>query len=115
MTNLNRTLAFLGGCMMVRAAWAYAAYRLPAHQVWWLGFPAVVIGIGFWVLFLFHLRPTGREVNYEPIWWTHLRPIHGTLYLVFAYLAWTRSKYAYVPLTIDVVFGFLAFLVHRLT
>lgn len=111
--SINRTAAFLGGCLLVRATWAYAAYRLPAHQVWWLGFPALVIGLGFWILFLFHLRPTGREVNNERIWWTNLRPIHGTLYLVFAWMAFTRNNRAYLPLTIDVVFGLMAFVAHR--
>jgi hypothetical protein len=74
-----------------------------------MALPAAVFGVTFILLNLFHLRQTGREVNYERIWWDPIRPIHGILYLTFAYLAWTRNPFAYVPLLIDVLFGFAAF------
>jgi hypothetical protein len=107
---MNRIALFLGGCMVVRLSFVYLAYTLPPHWVQWMSIPAALFGLSFILLNLFHLRQTGREVNYERIWWDPIRPVHGMFYLTFAYLAWTLHPQAYVPLAIDIVFGFLAFI-----
>lgn len=112
---MNRILAFLFGCMIVRFAWAFAAYRFSTDIVWWMTWPALVIGLGMWIIFLFDLRPTGAEVNHERIWWNHLRPLHGTLYLAFALLAFTRSVHAHKLLFADAILGFLAFTVFHVS
>lgn len=107
---MNRIALFLGGCMVVRTLFVVLAYTMPALWVrQWMAFPAVVIGLSFFVLYLFGWRQTGREVNYERIWWDPIRPVHGALYLTFAYLAWTLHPQAYLVLGIDVIFGLLAF------
>lgn len=106
---MNRIVLFLGGCMVVRAALAFAAYRLPLPYVFWMAFPALLMATGFLVLFLFHLRPTGREVNYERIWWDRLRPVHAALYFAFAIFALQRKRIAYLFLLADWILGLLAF------
>jgi hypothetical protein len=53
------------------------------------------------------------EVFGEKIWWNDLRPIHGTLYLLFAYYAIRGSKYAWTILLVDVLFGLIAFFIHH--
>ena len=96
--------------MIVRLGFVVLAYTQPAAWVRrWMALPAVIIGLSFIVLNVFHLRQTGREVNYERIWWDPIRPVHGLLYLTFAYLAWTLHAQAYIPLAVDALFGLLAF------
>jgi hypothetical protein len=106
---MNRIVLFLGGCMVVRAAFALLAYKLPTQYLFWMAFPALTIAIGFLVLFLFRLRPTGREVNYERIWWDRLRPVHAMLYFGFAILALQHNRSAYLFLVADWILGLVAF------
>ena len=111
---MNRIALFLGVCIVLRSVLAYAAYRLPSTTVYYMAFPALVIGASMILLFLTGWRKTGVEVNNERIWWNPIRPVHGMLYLAFAYLALMQHPLAYVPLVIDVVFGLTAFTVFHL-
>jgi hypothetical protein len=56
------------------------------------------------------LRKTGTEVFGEKIWWNDIRPVHGLLYLLFAYLAINKNKNAWLILLFDVLFGLSMFL-----
>ena len=95
--------------MTVRAALAFLAYKLPDDYLFWLGILALMIATGFLVLFLFQLRPTGREVNYERIWWDQLRPVHAMLYFGFGILALQHNRSAYLFLVADWILGLVAF------
>ena len=46
-------------------------------------------------------------------WWSKLRIIHACLYLTAAILAFNESKFVWIPLTIDVIFGLISFLVYH--
>lgn len=107
---MNRIVAFLLGCVPVRAFFIYIAYAYPSYA-YYLAFPAIAIGLAFIILRVANLRQTGFEVNHERIWWNNLRPVHGLLYLTFAYLALQKNPLAYVALVIDLVFGVFAFTV----
>ena len=67
----------------------------------------------FYILFI-GKRDTGREVFGEKIWWNSLRPIHMILWALFAYLAITGSRNAWIVLLIDTMFGLASFLIHHL-
>lgn len=111
MNNLyKRYFLFLVGCIGVRSLFVLGAKKLNKKYLPYASVPALAIAIGFLYVYFTGSRKTGREVFGEKIWWNDLRPIHATLYLVFAYLAFIQSSYAYVPLLIDVVLGLLAFL-----
>ena len=56
---------------------------------------------------------TGGEVFGSKIWWNDLRPIHASLYILFALLALKKNKYSWVPLLVDVTFGLLVFINHH--
>lgn len=107
---MNRIVAFWLGCVPARALYAYLAYRWTPNLTFYLAFPAILMGLSFIILRVANLRQTGFEVNYERIWWNNLRPIHGILYLIFAYLALQKNAFAYIPLVIDLCFGIVAFL-----
>jgi hypothetical protein len=69
--------------------------------------------VGFWYIYLTGARKTGAEVMGERIWWNHLRPLHGTLYAVFAVLALFEYKHAWIVLLVDVLLGASAFAYHH--
>jgi len=63
------------------------------------------VGISFWVLYLFQLRMVAPESSTGRVWWNNKRPFHGTLYLIFAYLYYTKNDSAFYVLFLDVLLG----------
>ena len=109
----KRFILFLGGCMVVRLLFTYAAYRVSVDNLRYLGYLALVPVIGWlWIMFV-SPRDTGDEVFGEKIWWKSLRPIHMVLYLLFSILAISGNKNAWVVLLVDTLFGLGAFLRHH--
>lgn len=104
---------FLFGCIVVRIILVILALKLNEKYLPIMGYIALILGLGFYIIYFFKLRETGPEVFGDVIWWNHLRLLHGTLYLIFSYMAITKNKNAYIPLLIDVTVGFLAFIDHH--
>ena len=114
MKNITkRILLFLFGCIVVRSLLAYAAYKIPLKYLPYMGYLALIPAIGFLYLYFADKRKTGPEVFGDKIWWSNLRIIHGTLYIIFAKYAIQQRPYAYILLVIDVIFGLSAFLFHH--
>jgi hypothetical protein len=106
----KRFMYFLLGCIPFRLALVVLARILPIMYVKWLALPALGIALGFWIIFLFGLRKTGLETQGAPIWWNALRPIHGTLWAMIVYFAWTQNRDAlWRTLMLDVVFALVGF------
>jgi hypothetical protein len=111
MDNLHkRYFLFLIGCIGVRSLFVIIAKQINKNYLPYLGTLALLPAFGFLYIYFTGIRKTGPEVFGNKIWWNSLRPVHGLLYLCFAYLAICKSNYAYVPLLIDVIVGLLAFL-----
>ncbi len=110
--NLQRVLLFLIGCIGTRTAFAIAAKYASPEILQTLGALALLPAIGFFLIYIFKLRETGPEVFGEKIWWNHLRPIHGTMYLLFAIFALQKKPFAWMFLAADVIFGLLVYLTH---
>jgi hypothetical protein len=68
-----------------------------------------MIGIGFLYIYKTGSRPTGIETEGKPIWWNNLRPIHGTLYLLFSLFTLANVKFSWILLVLDVILGLGAF------
>ncbi len=102
-------LLFLLGCIPVRLALAAFLYYAPAE---WLSFVLAVIGIAFLALFATNARLHAPEAG-GTTWWAHLRPIHGTLYIVAAILAAKQmGRWSALVILIDTLFGLGAHLLH---
>lgn len=110
-TMQKRFLLFLIGCIGVRTLFVLIAKNASSHYLPMLGYLAILPAIGFIYIYLTGSRQIGAEVFGEKIWWNNLRPIHSTLYFLFAYNAINGNRMAYQYLLIDVVFGLVAFLV----
>jgi hypothetical protein len=109
-TIQNRFLLFLIGCIGTRSMFVYIAKNIDITYLRYIGYLALLPAIGFFYIFFTGSRQTGAEVFGSKIWWNDLRPIHGLLYLLFAYNAIMGNKTAWIYLLIDVIFGLLSFL-----
>ncbi len=107
----KRFLLFLIGCIGIRTLFVYAAKTVSKTYLAYMGYIATLIGFGFLYIFATGSRKTGPETFGDKIWWNHLRPVHGFLYLLFAYLAITGNRdVAWKVLLVDVVIGLVSFL-----
>ena len=109
----KRFLAFLLLCIPVRIAFVFAAKNINVNYLPYLGYLGILPALGFFHIFVFGKRKSGGETFGQKIWWNNLRPIHSALYFIFAYLAINKNKKAYIPLLIDVIFGFISFIVYH--
>ena len=112
-TLQKRFLLFLIGCIGTRSLLVYIAKNASEKYLKYLGILALLPAIGFFYLYLSGARKTGAEVFGDKIWWDKLRPIHGTLYLLFAISAISGKKNSWIYLLIDVIFGLISFLVYH--
>lgn len=114
MNNIQkRFLLFLIGCIGTRLLLAYIAKNINIDLLKYMGYLLLIIAIGFFYIYFTHSRQTGLEVFGSKIWWNNLRPIHGVLYLLFAYHAIHGNRNAWIYLFIDVIIGLTAFLIYH--
>lgn len=106
----KRFLLFFIGCIGTRTAFVYFAKNADANYLKYMGYLAMLPSVGFFYLFLTGTRKTGPEVFGDKIWWNNVRPVHGLLYLLFAYNAIIGNKIAWIYLLDDVIIGLVSFL-----
>ena len=110
-TIQKRFLLFLFGCIGTRSLLVYLAKTTNKTYLNYMGYLALLPAIGFFYIYFTGSRQTGAEVFGEKIWWNNLRPVHGTLYALFAYNAITGNLNAYLYLLVDVLIGLTSFLI----
>jgi len=108
-TIQKRFLLFLIGCIGIRTLFVYLAKIANTTYLRYMGYLSIFPAIGFFYLFFTGSRKTGEEVFGQKIWWNNLRPIHGTLYSLFAYNAINGNKSAWIYLLVDVIIGLISF------
>lgn len=106
-----RFVLFYVLCVGVRASLALLTKRASSEalQTWFAPLFAA-IAVGFAIIYAFGLRDNGSETfDNHGIWWNNLRPIHAGLFAIASmYAIRGETRYAYVPLTVDVLIGLLA-------
>lgn len=111
MNNIQkRFILFLVGCIGIRSLLVYLAKTTNKIYLKYMGYLALIPAFGFFYIYFTGSRKTGAEVFGEKIWWNNLRPIHGTLYALFAYNAIIGNSNAYLYLLVDVIIGLMSFL-----
>lgn len=107
-----RRLLFVFACLAVRTSLAWVAKTAAPERLRLLGYLALLPAIGFFFLWATGARNTGPEVfgNGGRIWWNAWRPLHGTLYLLFAVAAIRNKIFAWLFLLADVLLGAFVFL-----
>ena len=112
-TIQKRFLAFLLLCIPVRIGFVVIANKVDKKYLPYLGYLAILPAIGFAYIYISGKRKTGGETFGQKIWWNNLRPLHSTLYFIFAYLALKKNNNAYIPLLLDVIIGLISFIIHH--
>ena len=111
----KRFLGFLFACIPARLLIAWIAKKVPNNYLPYLGLLALLPATGFLYIYLSGMRKTGGETFGQKIWWNNLRPIHAFMFYLFAYLAITKNKKAYLVLFTDAMFGLVSFLIYHYT
>jgi hypothetical protein len=108
----KRAPLFLIGCISLRYYLTYIAQSrrdlLPN-----LGKLAIVPAVGFLLIYTLKLRKVGVETLGQPIWWNSLRPLHGVLWAIFAYMAINSHPDAWKVLLADTSIGLIAWSHHH--
>ena len=112
-TIQKRFALFLIGCIGTRSLLAYVAKNVNTKYLKYMGYLSLLPAFGFIYIYLTGGRKTGAEVFGDKIWWNNLRPIHGILYLLFAYNAITGNKDSWIYLLIDMLIGLTSFLTYH--
>jgi len=114
MNNLHKRFALFLVCISVRFSIAFLAKGANDGLLQAIGFLSLMPAIGFFYLFFSGKRKSGRETFGDKIWWNNLRPVHGTLWLLFSFYALRKNKNAWIFLLIDTLIGIFAFLVFHI-
>jgi uncharacterized membrane-anchored protein len=114
-TIQKRFLLFIFVCILTRLILTFVVKKLKPIYLPIAGYIGLILGISFLTIYYYNLRKTGIEVFGDKIWWNDIRPIHGILYLIFAYLAINKNKNAWIILLLDVIFGLVMFINHHYT
>jgi hypothetical protein len=101
-------LLFLFGCIPVRLLLAYLGATLNQEYLPYFGALLLVMSLGFLTLYFTNGRLNAPEAGGKT-WWANLRLIHGLLYLAAAIYAIQKTNVAWIPLSIDVLFGLFAY------
>ena len=100
--------------MPIRFLLAYLAYRVPLVWLKRMTYPALLVSLGFIIIYMGNLRPTGLETGGNLIWWDALRPFHAAMYLLFALYAWKGHRdIAWKMLFLDACIGLISFLIYH--
>lgn len=116
MVQQKRIIVFLFGCILARTILVLLAKNLNKDYVKIMGYLALPIGLSFWYLYLIGNAKADAQLEWlgdKKIWWNELRPIHGTLYLLFALYAIQQNKNAWMFLACDTIIGLVAWLYHH--
>lgn len=110
-----RILLFLSLCIPSRLLLVYFSKVASISHLSILGYLALVVAVGFIVLFVTGWRKQGVETFGQPIWWNMLRPIHALFYFLFAYHAIVKkdTNNAWKFLLADVLVGLTSFMYHH--
>jgi hypothetical protein len=105
-------MLFLIFCIGARLSFVYAAAKYTEYLPIF-GTLAIILAIGFMYFYTTGTRKTGPEVFGGEIWWNHLRPVHATLYTMFAVCALNKNPNSWMFLAADVAVGLVSFLDHH--
>jgi isoprenylcysteine carboxyl methyltransferase (ICMT) family protein YpbQ len=114
-TKSESFLYFILGCIPVRLLLVFLTWNIAknhSNYMKLLGLLLLLPSLGFLYLYFTNGRQRAFEAGGKT-WWANLRLIHGLLYLSASIYALKGDNKVWVPLLLDVVLGFLAFMCHN--
>jgi hypothetical protein len=113
LTISQRIPLFLTVCIGSRLAFSYIASFVKGKYATVFSAILATMGMGFLVIYFGGLRKTGAEAGGK-IWWNHMRPFHGTMYLIAAKsLLLGYNAISSNAIFIDTMVGLIVFLHHH--
>lgn len=111
-TQHKRMILFLVVCLGLRSALAYTAYKTSEKYLYLFGIFGTLLVIGF-LSAIIRNRSHGPEMlGDDPIWWKKWRYIHIIMWTIVAIAGFSRKKWVWIPMAVDVGIGLLAFILH---
>lgn len=107
----KRFLVFLIGCMGSRFLLTYIVKIINIDYLKYISFITGIIGLSFIYIYFFGSDLADKQLSWvgeQKIWWNDLRIIHGSLYLLFSYMAFNQNKDAWLILLIDTLIGLVS-------
>lgn len=115
MNDLHKRFSLFLVCISIRFFIAFLAKGANNYLLYMMGLLAVIPAFGFFYLFFTGKRTSGIETFGSKIWWNNLRPVHGTLWILFSFFAMRGNSNAWMFLLVDVIIGIVSFLRFHLT
>ena len=110
---MNSALLFLFGCIPVRILLVYISTIIPLDKLKFFGVPLLLVSLGFLYLYFTNGRLNAPEAG-GVTWWSNIRIIHGLLYLAASIYAFQGKPFVWIPLSLDLIFGFIAFIIFKI-
>ena len=107
----KRIFIFVFICVPIRILLIYISKNINIMYLPYIGLLALLPAFGFIYTYIFSKR-TKSSLGCK-IWWNMLRPIHGMLYILFAYYAINKDINAWIFLLLDVVIGIISFVLYN--
>lgn len=113
MSETRSIILFLGLCIPLRLAIAYASTKIPGEYMRYLAVALMAVAVGILYLYFAGARMSAPEAG-GVTWWAPYRLIIGALWLIAAIYAFQgRKDMVWVPLVIDVLLGLAIFYVRH--
>jgi hypothetical protein len=110
---MNSKALFLLGCIPARLFLVWLSRNIPVQYLKFLGAGLLIIGLHSLYLYFTNGRLDAFEAGGKT-WWADFRLIFGSLLVIAAiYCFQGKQDMVWIPLTIDVIFGLLLFLIKR--
>lgn len=110
---MNSKALFLLGCIPARLFLVWLSRNIPVQYLKFLGVGLLLFGLHSLYLYFTNGRLNAFEAGGKT-WWADFRLIFGSLLVIAAiYCFQGKQDMVWVPLTIDVIFGLLLFLIKR--
>ena len=122
MISQERILTFLFGCILLRSIFVYLAYFFKNKHEYFLYLLAIVcffIGLSMILIYFGVGRESadkqllGWNDDDSVLWWNDLRPIHGSLFILFAILTALNYDNTWIILLVDTLIGISAWIIHH--
>ena len=110
---MNSKALFLLGCIPARLFLVWLSRNIPVQYLKFLGAGLLLFGLHSLYLYFTNGRLNAFEAGGKT-WWADFRLIFGSLLVIAAiYCFQGKQDMVWIPLTIDVIFGLLLFLIKR--
>lgn len=109
----KRFILFLLLCIPIRFYISYSLKKLNNKNKNIFTLVTLIIGLGFFTIYVGNFRKKGGETFNENIWWNYLRPFHSFMYIYTSYLIYNNDKHSHLIIFYDTIIGIISFLIYH--